>query len=106
MKLLKKIPKIDTIYDYFDDGKIRESRRDSVKITGIIPFNNINLKTFTEWKHEVNVCNWLYKEETDYFIKGYLKESNQDVTFVRCKNNGWFSLGWWAGRLADKDTKL
>jgi len=28
-----------------------------------------------------------------------------DVTFVRCVNNGWFSLGFWAGRL-DIDGEL
>jgi hypothetical protein len=93
------IPEINKIYNYFDDGKISVSRREPVKITAIIPFNEIDSEILDIWKDEIHDCPWLYNETTDYFCKGHLLESQVDVTFVRTKNNGWFSLGWFAGRL-------
>jgi hypothetical protein len=100
-------------YDYFDDGKINESRRLPVKITNITPFKEIDKDTLNEWQKEVEQCDWLYAKETDYFVFGELKiaedslghESFERAVFVRTINNGWFSLGFWAGRL-DVDGKL
>lgn len=91
-------------YHYFDDGKIKESRRLDVTITDIIPFNKIDLQIKESWKNEVEECYWLYSNETDYFIKGDLKITEnliEKIIFVRTinNNNGWFSLGYWAGRL-------
>ena len=70
---------IGKTYHYFDDGKIRESRRLNVVITDIIPFNKIDLQTLEQWKNEVEECYWLYSNETDYFIKGDLK-INENLT--------------------------
>ncbi len=95
-------------YDYFDDGKIRESRRLPVVISSIIPFDEVNKDTLIEWKREVEKCDWLYSKETDYFLFGELEISEEiyeRVVFVRTLNNGWFSLGFLAGRL-DIDGKL
>jgi len=91
------IPKVNETYHYFDDGKITLSRRDDVIIKDVIPFKDIDEETLTEWENEN--CPWLYNPETDFFIKGHLIESKEDVTFVRTLDKGWFSLGWWAGRL-------
>jgi|AntDeeMinimDraft_5_1070356.scaffolds.fasta_scaffold12438_2 hypothetical protein len=99
------LPEINKTYNYFDDGKIIENRRDEVKICKIIPFNKIDKKILKNWKEEVELCHWLYRKNTDYFIKGRLKKAEQDVIFVRTKHNGWFSLGWWAGSL-DIDNSL
>ena len=99
---------IGKTYDYFDDGKIRESRRMSVKITEIIPFDEIDSATLSKWEEETEYCNWLYAKNTDYFIMGELKISDskiEKIVFVRTLNDGWFSLGWWAGRL-DVDGSL
>ncbi len=93
------IPEINKTYNYFDDGKITESRRDEVKIIELISFNKIDSETIKNWKEEVEKCSWLYKTDTDYFIKGRLKKTKKDVIFVRTKDDGWFSLGWEAGRL-------
>ena len=93
------IPELNKTYNYFDDGKIRESRRDDAEITAIIPLNDIDEITFEEWKEDVRNCHWLYKKETDFFIKAHLKEVDVDVVFVRTIEDDWFSLGWWAGRL-------
>lgn len=96
------LPIIGQIYNYFDDGKIRESRKMEVEITDIIPFNDIDSETKKEWLIEVDECDWLYNPETDYFIKGILHTTDigrERVIFVRDVNNGWFSLGWWGGSL-------
>jgi hypothetical protein len=93
---------LNKTYDYFDDGKINESRRMLVKITEIIPFDEIDADTLLKWEEEIENCDWLYAKKTDYFIKGELELSNSNIekiVFVRTINNGWFSLGWWAGRL-------
>ena len=73
------IPILNKTYYYFDDGKIRPSRRSMVVIKEIIPFNEIDKETLTKWEGEVNECDWLYRETTDYFIKA---EANQeDITY-------------------------
>ena len=97
-------PVLGQTYNYFDDGKIRESRRMAVVITEIIPFSEIDEETLNDWKEEVEECDWLYAKETDYFVKADLKVSDdkvEKIIFVRTINNngGWFSLGWWGGRL-------
>ena len=97
-------PVLGQTYNYFDDGKIKPSRRMEVVITEIIPFNKIDKDTLNEWKQEVKDCWWLYAKETDFFIKADLKVSDdkiEKIIFVRTINNsdGWFRLGWWAGRL-------
>ena len=101
-------PIIGRIYFYFDDGKIRESRRSKVLITDIIPFDQIDNETKQIWKDEVEQCkDWgLYDETTDFFIKGSLQEENQELIFVRSKG-GWFSFGnyMYDGRL-DHDGSL
>ncbi len=99
------IPELNKTYNYFDDGKISESRKDKVKIYDVVRFNEIDVETLNNWEREVEECYWLYRKDTDYFIKGRLKKDDRDVVFVRTKDNGWFSLGWWAGRL-DLDGSL
>jgi len=99
---------IGKTYNYFDDGKIRESRRMPVTITDIVPFNEIDSETLELWKEEVVEIDWVYNPITDYFVKGTIKEEGLDdinVIFVRTLENDWFSLGWWAGRL-DVDGSL
>ena len=98
---------INKTYNYFDDGKIWESRRHLVLITEIIPFDKIDSETFHLWQEEVKECDWLYAKETDNFIMGMLDltDRKEKIVFVRTLNNGWFSMGWWSGRL-DVDGKL
>jgi hypothetical protein len=97
-------PVLGQTYNYFDDGKIRPCRRMEVVITEIIPFNKIDDITLNDWKEEVEECDWLYANKTDFFVKADLKVSDdktENIIFVRTINNndGWFSLGWWGGRL-------
>ena len=94
------IPILNKTYHYFDDGKIRPSRRSEVVIKEIIPFNEIDSETLAMLQEEVKECHWLYEKTTDYFIKAQEVDStNDEMVFVRTKNDGWFSLGFCAGRL-------
>lgn len=51
-------PVLGQTYLYFDDGKIRESRRDEVLIIDVIPFNKIDKETLDMWNDEVKRCDW------------------------------------------------
>jgi len=95
------MPVVDVEYDFFDDGKIRESRKGSVIITEVIPFKEIDAVTKKLWDSEVESCYWLYAPFTDYFVKGII-DGDKKAVFVRTKDNGWFSLGCWGGRLYEK----
>jgi len=97
----KDLPEIGKTYNYFDNGNIKESRRAEVLITEIIPFDKIDEETLEFWKDDIEECDHFYTKETDYFIKGDLKiiDEIQKIIFVRTIDGGWFSLGWWAGRL-------
>ncbi len=90
------IPVIGKTYHYFDDGKIKLSRRGKVVITEVIPFENIDEETLILWKEAVEECDWLYAPETDFFVK---VDTFFDITFVRTKDDNWFSFGFLAGRL-------
>jgi hypothetical protein len=92
-------------YDYFDDGKIRESRRSDCTIIEKIPFKDIDSDTLSQWKDEVISCDWLYAKETDFFLKAIIEfpdDEPETVYFVRTTDWGWFSLGFWGGRLKEK----
>jgi len=94
------IAEIGKTYNHFDDGKICENRRYSVKITEIIPSNEIDVETLAIWKEEVEGHKNLYSQETDFFVKGLLEipafgsypAEVDEVTYVRTVDNGWFSL--------------
>lgn len=100
---------IGQTYDYFDDGKLTEMRRCKVTITDIIHFDDIDRDTLEYWlkeKYDFHARpHWLYAQDTDYFIKGDIEDLGEKVIFVRTVDGGWFSLGWWAGRL-DHDGSL
>ena len=94
-------------YDYFDDGKISESRKYNVIIDKILTLKEIKKSqkdVLDMWKEETNKCYWLYAKETDYFLQATLNliDGFETIYFVRTVDNGWFSLGYWSGRLKEK----
>jgi hypothetical protein len=98
----KPIPIIGQTYYYFDDGKIKLSRRGEVVITEVIPFEKIDEDTLNYWKEEVEACVWLYAQKTDFFVKAestFSDGSIRTMIFVRTIDNDWFSLGWIGSRL-------
>ena len=102
---LQPVPEVGKEYHAFDDGKIRPSRLEHVKIVEVIPFMECeDIELIVQWCREVKDCYWLYATETDYFIKAYCPKDDP-MYFVRTVDGGWFSLGWWASRL-DMDGSL
>lgn len=92
------VPEVGKEYHAFDDGKIKPSRHSIVRITEVVPFAAVNHKAFLEeWQQEVEDCYWLYAKETDYFVKA--EWDDETSYFVRTKDGGWFSLGWFGARL-------
>jgi hypothetical protein len=96
------IPVVGKTYHYFDDGKIKVSRRGKVVITDVIPFEKISQDTLNKWQAEVEECDWLYAQNTDFFVKAestLFDSPFHDIIFVRTKDDNWFSFGFLAGRL-------
>jgi len=98
------IPELNKVYNTFNDGKIKESRRYEVKIVKIIPFSEIDEETLEHWKHEVETCHWLYKHTTDYFI--IADNGEEDEVYARTINDGWFGLGFLNSSRLDIDGSL
>ena len=103
---LQPVPEVGKEYKAFDDGKIRPSRLEVVKILEVIPFKECqDNELISNWTVEVTDCYWLYAKETDYFIKAETDVYSDPCYFVRTTDGGWFSLGWWGSRL-DADGSL
>ena len=94
---LQPVPEVGKEYYAFDDGKIRPSRLEVVKIVELIPFDKADEELINEWKQNIEECYWLYATETDYFVKG--EWDDETSYFVRTEDGGWFSLGWFGSRL-------
>ena len=120
----KPIPKLYKYYHFWDDGKISSSRHYICRIEQIITSeeaksltvkvpewdydnnknNYIDISLYDHWRNEVYNCDWLYAEDTDYFIKASCPQyDDNELWFVRTKDGGWFSMdiesSWQAGRL-------
>lgn len=95
------VPEVGKEYHIFDDGKIKPSRHYTAKITKLIPFAEAYEITdiYNMWKDDVENCGWLYAKVTDYFVKATATCSEEPQYFVRTRDGGWFSLGWWGARL-------
>ena len=94
---LQPVPEVGKEYHAFDDGKIKPSRLEIVKIVELIPFDKADEELLKEWKQNVEECYWLYALETDYFAKAEYEDETS--YFVRTEDGGWFSMGWFGSRL-------
>ena len=94
------VPEVGKEYHAFDDGKINFGRHYMTRVTEVIPFAEFKDEALLdEWRQEVMDCYWLYATETDYFIKAESEDEEEPSYFVRTKDGGWFSLGWFGSRL-------
>ena len=97
------VPEVGKEYHIFDDGKIKPCRHYKIIISKLIPFVEASEELLEFWKQEVEECDWLYAEETDYFVETEFK--GELMHFVRTVDGGWFSMGYWGSRL-DMDGSL
>lgn len=94
------VPEVLREYHVFDDGKIRPNRHGIVRITKVIPFKECTDNVLMSvWAQEVTDCYWLYANETDYFVEAKYEDDPEAAYFVRTKDGGWFSLGFFGARL-------
>ena len=102
----KDIPVVGKIYHVFDDGKISLSRHFLVKCKEVIPFKEFSTDpkyagVFKTWKNNVNNCDWLYSETTDYVALCEVFDEQTDAAdpnedplyYARTKYWGWFGFG-------------
>lgn len=126
----KELPIVGQKYHFWDDGKTSTSRHYICKCERIVTseeaksiivtvpewnfdfneneFNDISL--YDHWKIEVYNHDWLYAEDTDYFVECSCPKYDEDnLWFIRTKDGGWFSMNvqnsWQGGRL-DIDGKI
>lgn len=93
------VPEVGKEYHIFDDGKINPSRHCITTVAEVIPFDDFKNEAVMEtWREEKEECYWLFATETDYFIRTTF-DDEEDSYFVRTKDGGWFSLGFFGSRL-------
>lgn len=125
---LKPIPEIGKYYHFWDDGKVSPGRHYICKCERILTIKEaknfyvdiphpyiddetLQIPLYNHW-HDDEMPNhdWLYSEDTDYFIECSCPEyDNHNLWFVRTKDGGWFSMDiqsfWQSGRL-DVDSEI
>ena len=123
-KKIKNLPEVGKEYHFWDDGKKSMSRHYICRIERIItpeeakniivqtpdwdPYTNetkmVNISLYNHWLCEVKHCDWIYNEDTDFFVEASCPTYDEyNLWFVRSKDNGWFSMdiqhGWQSGDL-------
>ena len=121
---LEPIPEVGKYYHFFDDGKLSPSRRYICRVERLlskeevkdimveVPYWNsmtnenetITITLFERWQEEKEDVDFLYSEDTDYFVELSCPEyDNNNLYAVRTKDGGWFTIDvqnfWQAGRL-------
>lgn len=127
------LPQVGETYMFYDDGKRGLSRQYKATVLRIISKDeakNVTFPTYCSdeieyeentivykdrepigeatlldvWKARVEDCDWLYAEDTDYFIECSIPRYDENsIWFVRTKEGNWFSIDiqcyWQAGLL-------
>jgi len=123
---LKPVPEVGKLYHFFDDGKTSPSRHYICKCERVITPGEaknimfrlplyidgcaeddiiVDTSLYDHWHNNEMPCHdWLYSEETDYFVECSCPNYDEhNLWFVRTKDGGWFSMdiqsSWQAGRL-------
>ena len=124
-----RVPQVGEKLHFFDDGKVGDGRHYMAVVTHVltpeqakcvfidaISFCECHSIDFEENKsltlldiHEAEVkwYDWIFEEQTDYFIACSIPEfDNHIIWFVRKKDGGWFSMDIqsdWQGGYLDVD---
>lgn len=125
-----RVPQVGEKLHFFDDGKVGDSRHYMAVVTHVltpeqakcvfvvdaISFSESHFIDFEENKslslldvhaEEVKCCDWIFAEQTDYFIACSIPEFDDHIIwFVRKKDGGWFSMDIqsdWQGGYLDVD---
>lgn len=121
---LNDLPTIGEFYHFWDDGKVSVNRHYICRVERILSHSEaktevvyrhewddvrnelLRLKNtlYDVWKEESAHCDWLFAENTDYFIEISCPNYDENKLWcVRTKEGGWFSMdiqtSWQGGRL-------
>lgn len=98
METLKKLPEVGELYNHYNDGKITPSRHSVVKVTAVVPYNEVDNEIKDIILEEQKNCDWLYAQTTDYVI--FAEAVNEDDSeyknrvYIRTIDGGWFSIDY------------
>ena len=124
-----RVPQVGEKLHFFDDGKVGDSRHYMAVVTHVLtpeqaksvfidaisfceyhPIDfeeNKSLSLLDVHAEEVKCCDWIFEEQTDYFIACSIPEFDDHIIwFVRKKDDGWFSMSIqsdWQGGYLDVD---
>lgn len=107
-----RVPEIGEKIKFFDDGKTSSSRRYWATIKEVIPFNEARKNAFyyKDWTLQKKEGDFLYAQETDYFVFVDIPEYDEHkVVFVRTVDGEWFSIDsphLWMSGLLDVDDRF
>ena len=121
---LEPIPEVGKYYHFFDDGKLSPSRHYICRVERLlskeeandimvdVPYWNsmtnenetVTITLFEKWQEEKEDVDFLYSEDTDYFVELSCPEyDNNNLYAVRTQDGGWFTLDvqsfWQTGSL-------
>lgn len=121
---LEPIPEVGKYYHFFDDGKLSPSRHYICRVERLLskeeandimvevpywnPITNedetVTITLLERWQKEKESADFLYSEDTDYFVEVSCPEYDKNNLYaVRTKGGGWFTIDvqsfWQAGRL-------
>ena len=121
-----RVPQVGEKLHFFDDGKVSDSRHYLAVVTHVLTpeqakrvyidartvcENHTNLESKRTSLNlldihsvEIKNCDWLFADQTDYFIGCAIPEYDDHIIwFVRTKHGDWFSMdvqtNWQSGRL-------
>ena len=125
-KLNKPIPEVGKEYHFWDDGKSSPTRHFICRCERVIPYKEaknivFELKDYPDpknselfipykvslkeiWKKESSHANWLFAEDTDYFVEiSCPVYDDNNLWAARTKDGGWFILdiqsSWQGGEI-------
>jgi len=92
----KPVPIVGKEYNYFDDGKVKDTRLCRCVIRAVQPFKHIKKKypeIYAQWcRAFTEKFNQLFDDSTDYFVFAYDEDNSAQLIFVRTVGGGWFSF--------------
>ena len=89
------IPEIGKTYNYFSDGKVKDTALIECTVTDVVPFKKVKKKypeTYQLWCKNIVESKELYDSSTDYFVYANVPVFNITLIFVRMVDGNWFSF--------------
>ena len=122
-----RVPRVGEKLHFWDDGKISDHRHFLAVVTHVLTpeetkklcFDSSGISDALDepckslidaWEVNKKDANWIFAEETDYFIGCAIPEYDDHIIwFARTKDGGWFSMclhsAWEGGRLDVSDKR-